>query len=233
MLNITSIASSSSGNLYLLDNGNTKLIVELGIPWKQVQKAMGFDFSQVAGALVTHEHKDHSKSVVDATRAGVDVYLSEGTAAGTRGAIGHRIHHVSSLQQFVVGDWHVMPFDIEHDAAEPLGFVIMSGRDKVLFLTDTAYCKYKFTGITKLMIECNFDNDILGRNYAAGLVEKSRYKRLLESHMSLARVKDFLTVQDTSCLVEIWLLHLSDNNSNAAQFKTTIQQLTGVPTFIA
>lgn len=232
MITIKSIASSSRGNLYLIDNGKSKLIFELGVPWKHVLQAIDFDLSTVAGALVSHEHLDHSKGVKDAAKAGVDCYMSAGTA-NTLGLYGHRIHHVSAGQQFWVHEWAVKAFDVEHDAAGPLGYFIVMGRDRVLFLTDTSYCKYKFNGITHLMIEANFDDEILERNMSAGLVERSRYKRLKESHMSLARVKDFLRDQDTSCLREVHLLHLSDNNSDEQLFKNEIQKLTGVPVFVA
>jgi len=231
MLKINAIASSSQGNLYTLGNGNTKLIVELGVAWRQVLLAVNFDLSRVAGALVTHEHKDHSRSVMDAAKAGLDIYLSEGTAEAI-GATGHRIHGVASHQLFKVGDWNVLPFDVEHDAADPLGFVIMSGHERVLVITDTAYCRYKFSRITRLMIECNFADDILEKNMSAGLVERSRYERLKQSHMSLERVKDFLAVQDTSLLKEVHLMHLSDSNSDADLFKIEIQKITGTPVYI-
>jgi len=231
MLTIKSIASSSRGNLYILDNGKSKLIVECGIQWKKALQAIGFDLSGISGLLVTHEHQDHSKGVKDAAKAGVDCYMSTGTA-NALGLWHHRINHVLSGTQVLVHDWHVMPFNVEHDAAEPLGFFIVMGRDRVLFLTDTAYCKYRFNGITHLMIETNFCDEILERNMAAGLVERSRYQRLKKSHMSIQRVKDFLKEQDTSCLTEIHLMHLSDNNSDEQLFKAEIQKITGVPVYV-
>jgi len=33
--------------------------------------------------------------------------------------------------------------------------------EKVLYLTDTAYCKYRFRGLTHIMVECNHSWDIL------------------------------------------------------------------------
>jgi len=157
--------------------------------------------------------------------------MSKGTAEAI-GVSGHRVHHVVAHHPFNVGGFYIHPFDIEHDAAEPLGFVIMHGREKVLFLTDTSYCKYTFTGITVLMIECNFANEILEENYRKGIVDGSRRRRLLESHMSLQRVKDFLEKMPKESLREIHLMHLSDANSNEQLFKSEIQKQTGVPVYI-
>ena len=125
-----------------------------------------------------------------------------------------------------------MPFDVEHDCAEPLGFLIVTGKEKVLFMTDTAYTKHRFTGLTHIMIEANFCADLLERNVAAGIVESSRRRRLLESHMSIQRVVDFLKANDLSKLKEIHLMHLSSKNSDEQLFKSTIQKITGVPVYV-
>jgi phosphoribosyl 1,2-cyclic phosphodiesterase len=231
MFSIAPIASSSAGNSYLLDNGTSRLIVELGIPWRQIKKALNFDLSRVAGAIVTHGHLDHCRAVKEVAMAGIDVYLSMPTADSLK-VTGHRIHIVEPMQQFKVDEWTVLPFGVEHDAAGALGFLIFSKAEKILFLTDTSFCRYRFQGITRLMIEANYDQDILERNVAAGLVESSRRERLIKSHMSIQRVVDFLKANDLSKLKEIFLMHLSAENSDEQFFKTTIQQMTGTPVYI-
>ena len=51
--------------------------------------------------------------------------------------------------------------------------------------------------------------------------------------MALENVKDILKANDLSKVNEIYLIHLSDGNSNAEQFKREIQELTGKPVYIA
>lgn len=46
-------------------------------------------------------------------------------------------------------------------------------------------------------------------------------------------MKEFLNVTDLSQVRDIVLLHLSNKNSNAAQFQEEIERLTGKPTYIA
>ena len=53
------LGSSSKGNCYLLDNGNDCLMIECGIPFKDVQKAVNFGISRIAGVIISHEHGDH------------------------------------------------------------------------------------------------------------------------------------------------------------------------------
>lgn len=233
MIEIKALASSSRGNCYHITDGVTPVLLECGIRYRDIQQGINFQASQLAGVLVSHEHGDHSKAVLDAMKAGVDCYMSQGTAEALS-LSGHRLHIVKALQQFQLGSWTILPFDIQHDATEPLGFLLASeAGDKLLFATDTYYLRYKFKGLTHILIECNYALDILQENVASGAVPAAVKNRVLRSHFSLEHVKDFLRANDLSWVQEIHLLHLSDNNSDADRFKREIQELTGKPVYIA
>lgn len=231
---IRPLASSSEGNAYLVTetDGRSPLLLDCGLPVAQLKQATGYRLSTLAGCLVSHEHGDHSKAAADLMRAGVDCYMSQGTADALR-LSGHRLKIVRALQQFSLGAWTVLPFDTIHDAAEPLGFLLAAVDEKVLYLTDTAYCKYRFRGLTHIMVECNHSWDILQANVESGAVPAEMKKRIIRSHMSLDTVKDFFRANDLSQVREIWLLHLSDGNSDAERFKREIQALTGKPVYVA
>ena len=227
MVKITALASSSAGNCYHVTDGSTPLLLECGIPFREIQKGIGFKTSDIAACLISHEHKDHCKSIKDVTRAGIDCYMSAGTADAIN-LQHHRIKHVRSMERFKVGTWDIMPFDVQHDVSEPYGFLLMNKNGKkLLFATDTYYIKYRFAGLTHIMVECNYSMKILNENIASGRVPKVMKKRLMRSHFSLEDVKDFLKANDLSKVEEIWLLHLSDNNSDESLFKQEIQALTG------
>jgi len=83
------------------------------------------------------------------------------------------------------------------------------------------------------MVECNYSMDILNENIRTGKIPAVMKKRLLQSHFSLDNVKGFLKANDLSQVKEIWLLHLSDSNSNTERFKREIQELTGKPVYVA
>lgn len=227
MIEIQTLASSSRGNAYRVSDGITPLLLELGIPFKDIQKKLNFRTSDIQGCLVTHSHKDHSKGVQDALKAGMDVYLSKGTRDEI-GAEGHRIRVVEAMKQFEIGTWSILPFSSVHDAPETLGFLLANRQgEKLLFLTDSAYCKYRFNGLTHLLVECNHSRDILNENVSSGKVPVAMKKRLMHSHMSLEVLKEFLKANDLSKVQSITLIHLSDGNSDEALFKREIQALTG------
>jgi phosphoribosyl 1,2-cyclic phosphodiesterase len=233
MIEIVPFASGSKGNCYRVTDGSTPILLECGIPFKEIQRGLKFRLSELTGCLVSHEHKDHCKAVPDIMKAGIDCYMSQGTADAL-GVSGHRLHIVQAKQQFKIGTWVILPFDTEHDAAESLGFLLANqAGDKLLYLTDSYYCKYRFAGLTHLMLECNYSLDILKRNAESGLVPKELKSRILKSHFSLENVKKFLQANDLSKVQEIWLLHLSEQNSCEKRFKEEVQKITGKPTYIA
>ncbi|UQZ34569.1 MBL fold metallo-hydrolase [Paenibacillus sp. PK3_47] len=233
MIAITCLGSSSAGNAYRITDGHTALLLEAGFPYKSIQRALQFRMSEIAGCLITHEHGDHSRAAADIMRAGIPVYTSRGTAHAL-GLAGHRLRAVVALDPFTLGTWTIMGFGVEHDAAEPLGWLLANQEgDKLLFLTDSYYCRYKFQGLTHIMIECNYSVDIVNRRVLAGELHPAQKKRLIRSHFSLEHVKEFLKANDTRQVDEIWLLHLSDGNSDAELFKRQIQELTGAVVQVA
>ena len=66
-----------------------------------------------------------------------------------------------------------------------------------------------------------------------GTINKSRYTRLLESHMSLENLLAFLKSNDLRHVQKIILCHLSDTNSNAETMKNKVFEMTGIDTIIA
>jgi phosphoribosyl 1,2-cyclic phosphodiesterase len=175
---------------------------------------------------------DHSKAVKDIMRAGIDCYMGRGTAEALE-VSGHRANIIKAKQQFRIGTWTILPFETQHDAFN-LGFLLANqDGEKLLYATDTYFIRYRFQSLTHIMIEANYNLDILKRNVDAGAVPKALKNRLLKSHFSLENVKRFLQANDLGKVQEIWLLHLSNGNSDAERFKREVMELTGKPVYIA
>jgi len=103
----------------------------------------------------------------------------------------------------------------------------------LLYATDTYYIKYKFNKLNYLLVECNYNFDIAKFNAGNGIINKTRYSRLLESHMSLENLLKFLQANDLSYAKNIILCHLSDTNSNQNIMQNVIYEATEIPTTIA
>lgn len=228
MLEIKVLASSSKGNCFYIDDGKTPLLLDCGINVKRIKHGLNYELNKVVGCLITHEHKDHCLAIKDLLKSGIDCYASEGTIDALVLKQHHRLHAVKAKRQFTVNSWTILPFELQHDATEPLGFLLQSDTNKVLYLTDSYYCKYNFKGLTHILIECNYAKDIID-SYD---LHPARKNRLLQSHFELSNVKNFLRASNLSQTQAIYLIHLSDKNSDEKRFKTEIQAVTGLPVIV-
>lgn len=227
------LASGSKGNCYILSSPTGTLIIECGISYKDILKGLNFNLGEVVGVLNTHCHLDHSRSAKDLMKAGIDVYTGKETIE-TLGFEGHRANTVIPLEQFTIGNFKILGFPIEHDV-EGLGYLIQyePTGERLLFLTDSYYSKYKFKSLNYIMIECNYIKETLDQNIADGYINQAMKPRLLQSHFSLENVKEFLKANDLSQCREIILLHLSDRNSSEQQMIREIEELTGIKPKVA
>ncbi len=121
-----------------------------------------------------------------------------------------------------------MGFPVEHDAAEPFGFLIESvfNKKRLLFFTDTYYLKYTFKNINVLMVECNYSREIIKKNVLDELVHDKHKDRVIQSHMSIETLLEFITASAMDDLDAVYLLHMSDSNSDEAEFKKKVQAAT-------
>lgn len=222
------ISTGSIGNAYILETENEALLIECGVNIKDIKIELDFDLSKVVGCICTHEHMDHSKSIWDVMKLGIDTYASFGTLKARFVAEQSRAKVIKKKESFTIGNFRIMPFDVQHDAAEPLGFIIDHPEcGKVLFLTDTNYCKYTFPGLNNIIIEANFCKEIIDRKFGPDSDKEFLRNRILKSHLSLQNCKDMLAANDLSKVNNIVLIHLSDSNSNEKQFQSEVSELTG------
>lgn len=221
MLEINTYYSGSTGNLYMIDNGEHRLLIEAGVPIKKIQQSLNYQLNKLSGALISHSHLDHCKAVPDLIKKGVDCYLSKETIESLK-LKSHRLIEIKPKTPFDIQSYKVLPFTTQHDCPGSLGFLIQSGEDKLLFATDTFYLKYKFNGLTHIMVEANYSLDTLSPE----LPEIVKH-RLFKSHFSLENLVKFFQANDLSKVEEIILIHMSSKNSDEEYLKKTIQGITG------
>ena len=209
------LASSSNGNAYLVTDGNTTLLLECGLPFRKLQKLIGFRITDVNACLISHEHKDHSKCFLDIIKSGIPVYASRGTADVL---VCNLMQPLEDRKEVAIGTFDVLPFATFHDSAEPLGFLIRSRVDgeKLAFVIDTVNIAYQFPGLSIMAIECNHMEEILGRS--TSLPDKVK-RRITNSHMEVGRTCAYLKQLDKHCLRAVYLMHLSDRSADAGLFQ--------------
>jgi len=221
-MNLHILSSSSKGNGYILQNDSEALIIEAGVRLSEVKKALGWNLGKVAGCLLSHVHGDHSKYVREYLNAGIDLFTSRGTIEAL-GETNHRLHAVTAQSMNFLGMFRVKPFLVEHDCIEPFGFLLQHPEcGKVLFATDTGYLEYLFDGLSNIIIEANYSDNILDANIRSGRTPAIVRKRVLGYHMELGVLLDFFNANDLREVNNIVLIHLSDGNSDAEQFRQAV-----------
>lgn len=228
------LSTGSRGNCYLLQDEGRTLILDAGLPVRGIMQAID-DPGSIVGCLITHEHMDHAKGMRSLAQRGIRVFVS----SGTWNAVGcdpiWSVTCIAPERTFSVGDFTVKPFRTEHDAAEPLGFLIRNGRtgEMILYATDTYYLRNTFPGVNYWIIECNYCDDLLDSMMMDGEVSLELRNRLKKSHLSLNRLKEALAANDLSATRKIILCHLSDRRSDEQRMVREISAQTGIETVAA
>lgn len=217
------LASGSKANSYILENETEALVIEAGVPFKELIRHV--DYRKIVGCLVSHEHQDHAAYTKQYASYGIPPMMP----------INQHIDKLfcNGLKGWTsIGEFIVTGFENHHNVP-CFGFVIKHKEmGNLVFATDTGYIEYKFKDINHWLIECNYSKEILDKRVEQGF-NPSLADRIVKDHMSLETCKEFFKANDLSKIRNIVLLHLSDSNSNAEQFKDEIHALTNKPTYIA
>lgn len=238
-MEIKVLASGSTGNCYRIGDGKTEILLDAGIPIKQIRIGCDFRLSAIAGAFISHRHNDHSKAVCDLAKAGIDIYAPEDVFTA-KGISGRRYNIIESgiieskaEKWIIVGTLLVLPFDCHHDVPN-LGYYIHSTEtgENLLYFTDTYYIRPVFPNLHYIMAEANYSNEAIDQSISDGRIPISMKKRLVQSHMSIDNLLIMLQQNDLSKVKQIYLLHLSNNNSREDDFKKRVQEATGCEVYI-
>lgn len=241
-LDIKALASSSEGNAYLINDGITNLLIECGIPLNEIKIKSDFFNPKIDGCLISHSHKDHAgNDIFRLMYYGVDCYMAKPTIAEVYVAADNlkrnvddylrsRVKEIEHNKKFSIGTFDILPLEMNHDVY-CLGFYLYSNHTKesVFFATDTHYIPYRMPSMDYIMVEANYDLNILNQRIIDGYIDPVMKKRLVNSHMEISNTIKWLEEQDLTKTRKIYLLHLSHGSSNEQDFKKRVIELTGIP----
>jgi phosphoribosyl 1,2-cyclic phosphodiesterase len=232
---ISILASGSTGNATLLETERTTLLIDAGLGRREILRrfeALGRPQPErVDAILITHEHSDHSSAVAQLARHwNCPAYLTEPTHreivkmyaedAGKPGrkATIERVQYIQGGKKFQIGDIEVNPFDIPHDAKEPVGFTFRTNGIKVAIVTDLGYLPRHVQEHLRetdfLILESNHDLEKLKLGPYPWHI-KMRIKDDL-GHLSNETVSKFLADSDAfdGRARYVVLAHLSEQNND-------------------
>lgn len=222
------IGSSSKGNSYALQSDSGEiLLIEAGIPLKEVKRAIGYKTSKVVGCITSHVHGDHAKYIPEYLKAGISVSSNDEVAEKYLG-----VDTMSENITFRFGNFGVTPFEVQHDAKN-FGYLIHEpSYGTIFFATDCYNLHFCIRGCKTYLAECNYSDAILDKAVAEGKTPRSQADRVRLSHMSLEHAVSWL--QD--CKAErsahqIILIHGSARHLNPTKAVNKFQQVFGIPVY--
>ena len=211
------IATGSSGNCYTLtSNIGETLILDCGIPIKEIKKGLNWNIMGIQGAVCTHCHSDHSLSLSELRNIGIDVF------------------HPSVDQNVGVvnfGSFRVQSFDLTtldgrwtHTNADGsecpcCGFLITHKEmGRMLYITDTNLIKWRFKNINHILLGVNYDKDLIDNE------DSAKVNHVYRGHMSIDTACNFVKSNSSKDLQNVIMCHLSKNNADKDLFIEKMQK---------
>ena len=232
-MDIKVLASSSLGNAYIVSDGTTSILLDAGIPYKELQVKSDFKVNEVAACFISHSHQDHSRAVKDLLSATIDVYALPETLSAMGVSNHHRTHSVEPLKSITINTFEIMAITMYHDCP-CVGYKVYSEKtgERLFFATDTYKITVNPQSVDYLILEINYQKEIVNNLVNEGKMEASIRARLLFSHYELSKALKWLKKIDKSRLKRIYVAHLSNGHSNAEHIRQAVIAETGVPTVI-
>lgn len=237
MIKFSSLYSGSSGNSLFLGTEKAKLIIDAGLSGKRIIEALhAIDEKPDAlnAILITHEHSDHIKGAgIMSRKFNIPIYANEGTWDAMEKELGpidiNNKRYFNNNCEFELGDICVKPFNIPHDAADPVGFNFFVDNKKVTTATDIGH-------ITKSLLSCFEKSDLilLESNHDVEMLKVGPYpwhlkKRIMGEfgHLSNEMAGKTITYLAQQGTRKFLLGHLSsENNFPELAYQTVCNYLT-------
>ena len=231
-----SLSSGSSGNCQYIEANNTRILIDAGFSGKRIEALLeSIDVSPktIDGIFVTHEHIDHSKGVgVLSRRYDIPIYANENTFLAMDKIIGKlkedNTKVFSAGENFTFKDLQIHPFNIFHDALEPVGYAIYYKNKKISIITDTGWVNNEMIDNIKdsnlYLLESNHDVEML----KFGSYPYYLKQRIMSSqgHLSNDDAANVLCDLITKGKEIVLLCHLSqDNNAPCLALQTVTDTL--------
>ena len=209
-MHLKCLGSSSAGNCYLLtSNIEETLILDCGIPIKEIKKGLNWNIKDVVGVLCTHKHLDHSKSVKDFETIGIQVFAPYISLEPMR--IGKEFKIQAFDLTTIDGRWtHT---NADGSECPCYGFLIIHKEmGRMLYITDTELIKWRFKDINHILLGVNYDKELVDSE------NQSKNNHIFRGHLEIGTACDFVSANNSSTLQNVIMCHLSSENADKDLF---------------
>lgn len=201
------IQSGSKGNATLIIDKGRVLLIDMGVTLKSLKEALAkenLNLYNINAMLLTHEHWDHTAGI--RFLPPIPIYCTAETYHEAN------VISIQPYQKFFIEHFEITPVSTSHDVKNPLGFIIDSGDQKLVYLTDsgkiTVKTLKKLKNADYYIIESNHDPEMLMATHRPMMLKR----RILSTKGHLSNEQSAMYM--IKCLgentKEIILAHLSE-----------------------
>ncbi|MHA1994795.1 MAG: MBL fold metallo-hydrolase [Candidatus Hodarchaeales archaeon] len=212
------LAGSSKGNSIFLRIDDDRFLIDAGISNRKIEKALKElkepDPSELTGILITHEHLDHTKGLKTLIKKyQVKCWVTYETYMKLRPKTGPiDTEFIEVAEPFSIGMVEFLPYEIPHDAVDPVAYVITKDNLRIGILLDcgktSTYLFDGFRNLDVLIIEANHSFDqLLSSSYPTALKQRILSS---EGHLSNWHTAEFVNEVKPKLVV---VTHISENNN--------------------
>lgn len=216
------LASSSKGNVTLIETPQTRVVVDMGISFKRFRKELDhhhISLATIDRLYITHAHADHMVGLEQFMRqTRIPVFTRRKTLDVLRQkfpAWSFDLDRVELISDPVhqLKDLMIRYFRLPHEGGDHIGFVFEWNGQKLSFMTD---CGHLTEGVKQLikasnayLIESNYDEN-LQRDSNRSWILKDRIMGDM-GHLSNNQTAQYLKeLIDPKLTKRVFLAHLSD-----------------------
>ena len=150
-MKICVLSSGSKGNTTYIESEKVKILIDIGNSAKYVKEKLediGVEPEEINAVLITHTHVDHVKGLkVFENKYNIPVYITDVMLK----RLDYLNNYVFLENEFDIGDMHIIVIKTSHDAPDSRGYIIISGDDSIVYITDTGYINKKYFDILSNM----------------------------------------------------------------------------------
>ena len=235
MLKLYPLFSGSSGNMYLVESHNAKVLVDIGVSYKSLTSSLetlGINISDIDALVITHEHSDHTKGLSTfINKNSTPMFMTQGTYDYLLNKIDGKLRNKPNVtyihpeDTFSIKDIDITPFKTSHDAVEPVGYTLRSEDSILTIATDLGYVS---ENVYKHLLNSSFS--VIESNYDRNLLLYGSYPYPLQcriqsdiGHLSNDDTSDTILSLAKQGKRNFLLGHISKNNNEPEQAMFCVQ----------
>lgn len=210
-MKILVVESGSKGNATLVIDKGRVLLIDMGICLKTLKEALkteNLKLIDINAMLLTHEHSDHTAGIKYLNP--LPIYCTKETYDC------QNVEAVTPYEKLKIEHFDITPVSTSHDVKNPIGFVIKTSEEKLVYLTDSGKIPAKTLSKLKnadyYVIESNHDVEMLLATNRPWFLKQ----RILsdKGHLSNEQSAIYMTKLIGEKTKQIILAHLSEEANN-------------------